>query len=153
MFLTSCCTCSLSGIWDPALSPAQILSEEIQLESSVRIRFREMIEKPAKTGLMLMVIGTTVGGLAMAVFGLGLQSDKPRAAWGAIIAVCAQELLLLAAGLGLWSGDASILSRVWHLLLTIVTTVTLGFCVVALKQVMKEPPRSGLEVLPKDFEC
>lgn len=139
-FVSTCCVCSLSGLWDPALAPAEVLPLLHELDTQQQTRIADMIQQPAKTGVMLTVMGTTVGGLAMAVFGLGLQSEKPRAACAAMITTLLLLLLLLIAGVGLWTGAASMAARLWHLVLFMLTLVMTGFCAAALKQVIANPP-------------
>ena len=151
LFLSSCCVCSLTGLWDPARSPSEVLPHgQTFVADDQQTRLRDLIEHPGKTGFMLTVMGTTIGGLAMAVFGLGLQSEKPRAAWGALTTTVCLTLVLIVAGIGLWVGHASIVVSLWHFLLVIVTLVLVGFCVGAMKQVLANPPPHEFNVLPEE---
>ena len=152
-FLSTCLVCSLSGLWDPPRSPSEVLPDaQTFVADDQQTRLRDLIEHPGKTGVMLTVMGTTIGGLAMAVFGLGLQSEQPRAAWGALTATVSLTLVLIVASIGLWVGHASMLTRFWHLLLVMVTLVLVGFCVGALKQVLANPPPHEFNVMPGEEE-
>ena len=139
MFLSTCCVCSLAGLWDPMLSRPQII-EQLRQNQPIGVTLADLLDQPAQAGAMLMVMLMTVGGLAMAGFGLGLQSDRPRSAGAAM----ATNLLLLAvlalAGTGIWVGDSSWLMRVWHGLFVVMVLTATGFTWVALREVRASPP-------------
>lgn len=151
LFLSSCCICSVSGYWDPPMgrheTQEKLNSKQIEPSSQMK-PFADL----ATTGLTLTVVFTTLGGLALAVFGLGLQSDKPRAGWAATISAALWLLVLLVAGVCLWSGGAGFVPKVWNIALTFVAVILLGFSIVALRQVLAHPPPPGMEILPPDFE-
>ncbi len=92
-----------------------------------------------------MVGFVPVGGLALAVFGLGLQADKPRAAWGAVIANTSLFVVLLVAGVALWVAEGPAMLRVWHALLTLLTAALFVFTLKALGQVRADPPSRTIE--------
>lgn len=107
-----------------------------------------LLRHPARTGLMLTVVTMTMGGLALATFGLGLQADRMRAAWGAVITNIAMALLLFAAGAGLWMGDGSWFARTGHGAVLLTTLLLLGFTFAALKQVRAAPPPVDVDIVP-----
>jgi hypothetical protein len=157
LFLHSCCICSAAVQWDkpPTRGQTQRQLDELardDRQQDVLLTIRRSLDEPGKAGRTLTVVLTTVGGLALAVFGLGLQSDKPRAAWGAVIAAMAWLLALLGTGVLLWWGDSSWTMRLWHAALLLTSAVLVGFTIVALRQVRRHPPPPGLDILPPDFE-
>ncbi len=90
--------------------------------------------------------------MALAAFGLGLQSDKPRASLGALVSSTLTLLALLAGAIGLWSGPASLAGRLMnHLALLVVALLTL-LCFGARAEVLRHPPPPDLETLPPDWE-
>lgn len=115
------------------------------------LSLRGMAAHPAEAGLLLLVTAMTLGGLAMAVLGLGLQAQKVGAAWGAVATNLILAILLLAAGIGLWWGDAGWIPRAWHAVLMLVMLPVTGFSIVALKQMLDRPPPPDMGVLPPDF--
>lgn len=121
-------------------------------KKEIVITLSQTFADPATAGLSLMVLFTTVGGLALAVFGLGLQSDKPRASLAAVVTAALWLLILIAAGICLWVGSASIVAKIWNLVLILIAALLLGFALVAWKQVRQFPPPPGLDILPPDFE-
>lgn len=139
LFLSTCCVCSFAGAWDPVLSRPEIL-RLLEEESSVGVGVRGLFEQPAKAGVMLMVMFMTIGGLALAGFGLGLQAERPRSAWGALGTTVAMIVILALAGIGIWVGEASWTSRIMHGLLSLTMIVVLGFVWVALREVLASPP-------------
>jgi hypothetical protein len=151
LFLTTCCVCSSSGLWDPPMSKDET-QEKLDQKQDPVITARRLFADPATAGLSLMVVFSTIGGLALAVFGLGLQSDKPRAAWAAVATAAVWLAILIGAGACLWIGGATVVAKVWNALLLLVATIMLGFTVAALRQVRQHPPPPGLEILPPDFE-
>jgi hypothetical protein len=101
---------------------------------------------------MLMIMFTTVGGLAMATFGLGLQSEKPKAAIGAVVSIALLLVVQVAAGMGLWVGESLVTARAWHAVLTLILLCLLGLAWAAMKQVRANPPPPNLHVLPRGFD-
>ena len=62
LFLSSCCVCSSAFLWDPQWSLIQAQSyQQQQIDGQPPISAHH-ITKPARFGLMLMVMFTTVGG-------------------------------------------------------------------------------------------
>ena len=151
LFLLSGCLCATSGLWDPILSRGQVITR-LEQGQTLGAHPLDLAHHPGATGVMLTVMCATVGGVAMAGFGLGLQSDQPRAAWGATITEAILFVILIIAGGDLWLGDAPAGIRVWHAVLTVAVAALLGFTVAALKQVRAHPPPPGPNTLPKDFE-
>ncbi|MAG16933.1 MAG: hypothetical protein CMJ21_02575 [Phycisphaerae bacterium] len=150
LFLSTCCVCTSAGLWDPAVMPGTIDFSANDTDGPTRLA--DLRSDPGKVGLMLTVVSMTVGGLALAVFGLGLQSDKPRASCGATVTVIVLVIVLIAAGVALWRGESSITVRVWHAVLTAITALLVPFVLTSLKQVSMHPPPSELDVLPPDFD-
>ena len=158
LFLSSCCVCSSSFLWDPQWSLIQAQrfledQEHGQQQGDGASWFpSQRLGGPAKFGLMLMVMFTTVGGLAMAVFGLGLQAEKPASGWAALVTNGVFLLVLIVAGAALWSGQASPAVRVWHGIVSMVVIVLLGFTITALRQMIAHPPPGDLQVVPADYD-
>ena len=145
MFFSSGCVCTTAFLWDPISArpqPQPVASLEPQ--SLVERATRE----PGKWGLMLMVTGSAVGGLALMVFGLGLQSEKPNSGWGALVSNALVLAALVVAGVGLWTGEASVLTRVWHSAELLVVLLLLGFTVRALREMLADPPSGDLHLVP-----
>src|SRR5687767_7304350 len=133
LFLSNCCVCSLTGIWDPVQSRSETY-EILHSGKTVGVTFRSLFETPARAGYMATVMFGTVGGLGLAVLGLGLQSEHRRAAAGAFAAAAALSAIMLAAAVGLWFGGGSVGAKLWNLaLLALVLTAT-GFAYVAWQQ-------------------
>lgn len=151
LFFSTCCVCSLAGLWDPLLSRPEVL-QQLQGNEPVGLTFWMLFQHPAKAGIMLMVMFMTVGGLAMAGFGLGLQSDTARSAWGALVTVTVMLAVLAVAGAGIWIGRASWAARLWHVGLFALMWIMLGFVWVALRQVLAHPPPADVGVLAADFK-
>ena len=153
LFLTSCCSCSSAFLWNPqwTLAEAQQAPQEPN-----RPRLLLMMDEPGKFGLMMMVLLGTLGGLSLIVFGFGLQSEKPRSGWAALITNVALLALLLFAGIGIWrgllQGETSVMTVIWHTVLTLVVAVLLIFTIPALRQLLLDPPPADLHVLPPDFD-
>ncbi len=151
LFLSTCCVYPLAGMWEPLLSRPQIL-QHLQDSRSIGVTVQSLPQHPFRTGVMLMVMCMTVGGLAMAGFGLGLQAEKPRSAWAALVTMFLVTVVLMVAGVGIWSGQGSLWIRLWHTVLTVITVLLTGFTWIALKQMRTEPPPPNADVLPEDFK-
>ena len=93
-----------------------------------------------------------MGGLALIVFGLGLQSEKPRSGWGALITSAALLAVLIVAGIALWTGGASAASLLWHAVMSLVVAVLIGFAIVALREMRANPPSGALHMVPHDYD-
>ena len=151
MFMSSCCVCASAFIWSPQWSPheAEQAMDNHGIEATP---WRHLRADPTKLGMMLTVISTTVGGLSLMVFGLGLQSDKPRSAVAAMVTNILLLLALIVAGVSFWFGNMPILALLWHGILTAVVLVLLGFTFYAWRQVVAHPPPGGLNVVPGDYD-
>jgi hypothetical protein len=147
LFLTNCCVCSLTGLWDPVASRAEILNQ-IETGQPLARTLKSAFETPAKAGYMLTVISSTVGGLAMAVLGLGLQTDRRLAAAGAMASVAAFAALMIAAGVLLWVGHAPWATKGWNALLVVILLVAAGFTWHALREVQATPPPANIDIVP-----
>jgi hypothetical protein len=141
LFMTTCCVCSTSFLWDPIQSPSQAIEQSTAAPG-------DMFRDPGRTGHMLTLMVATVGGLALAGFGLGLQSDHRRAATGALISCAAMLVVLSAAGFGLWMGETTWAVRIWHAVLSLVTVITSGFVITAWRQVRRQPPPDDVDIVP-----
>ncbi|MCC6580319.1 MAG: phage holin family protein [Phycisphaeraceae bacterium] len=153
MFLTTCCLCASSFLWDPIRSPGEAVDQtprDLQrLSQSPRvIAWRDLASDPGKNGLMLTIVTMTVGGLALASFGLGLQADRAAASLGAMLSAAAMTLVLLAAGAGLWLGEASPATRLGHGVVFALVAILLAFTIGAWRQVRRQPPPADVDVIP-----
>lgn len=149
LFLSSCCLCSLAGTWDTLLSRPEVL-ERLAANQPLGVPIHALLRQPAHAGVMLMVMFTTVGGLAMAAFGLGLQAQRRRSAWGALGTVLALLAILAVAGVAIWFGRAHWVIRLWHAVLTGAVAVLAGFVWAALQEMRAHPPPIGIDVLGPD---
>ena len=146
LFLMNCCVCSAAGLWDPMPGRAQIAAR-YQVDPTPDVTFTDLWRQPAKAGLTGTVMGTTIGGLAMVVFGLGLQTDRRGAAWGALAATSTLGLVLLVCAVALWVGQAPVPARLWHAVLTATTVLLVGLCIAAARQIRSNPPPAGPQVI------
>jgi hypothetical protein len=151
LFLSTCCICSGYGIAESGQSPDQAIEQFQDYEMS-RFGFGELLRNPGRAGVMLTVVFVTVGGLAMAVFGLGLQAEKRGAGWAALVTTAALTGVLLVAGAGLWVGDGGWLARTLNAVLIVLLGVLTGFSWAALQQVRAHPPSGELHSVPPDFD-
>lgn len=144
LFLSSCCIGSTAGLWDPVWSRARTW-QELEKNPSPDVTLGQLVHDPPKAAVALMVGFVPIGGLALAVFGLGLQADKPRAAWGAVLANTGLFVVLLVAGVALWIAEGPAMLRAWHALLTLLTAALFIFTFKALGQVRADPPPRTIE--------
>ncbi len=151
LFLTTCCVCSSSGLWEDVMT-AQQAERKVHEKEDIVITFRKMLDEPGRAGASIMVVFSTVCGLALAGFGLGLQADKPRASIGALVSACAWLFSLILAGVCLWIGQASSFARGVNAGFCVISIIVLCFTVAARREVRANPPPPGLDVLPPDFE-
>ncbi len=147
LFFSTCFVCLTSGIWDP-ISERRVITDASALPS----RWESLLSNTGKVGFMLLIMSSTVGGLALMVFGLGLQAEKRRAGWAAFIANLLLAVVLLTAAVLLWIGPASFVARIWASLLTLIVLALLGFTVAALRQIIADPPSGELHTVPHDFD-
>lgn len=157
MFLSCCLLCTLSSQWgfDEVLTRGQVdqwIAQQQQSSQPAEPYFQHMLRNPAKTGSMLLMMFSTVGGLALAVFGMGMHSDKRGATAGALSTACVLLVILVLAGVGLWTGQAPWLLRLWHAALTLVVLLACVLCYASLQEVRRDPPPAGMETLPADFD-
>lgn len=151
LFLSSCCVCSAAFLWDPPLTTPQ--AKQIAEKGEIpRNSLEHLLDEPDRLGMMLMVIVAPVGGLSLMVFGLGLQSQKPLSGWGAIITNAALLVVLIVAGIALWTGGASFAALLWHAIMSMVVAVLIGFAFVALRQMRADPPSGALHLVPHDYD-
>ena len=151
LFFSSCCVCSAFGSWDPTMTRGQALNAYAEDETP-GYTFATMFDQPGQAGVALHVAFSTVGGLGMMVFGLGLQAEKRKSGWGAVIACAATTAVVAVAAVFLWSGDASWGYRLWNLVVMLVTAVLTGFSIAALRQMLRNPPPDDLYTVPHDFD-
>lgn len=147
MFLSSCCVFSLTGIWSPVQADPQTI-ESIRTNTTPEPGLRGKLREPAAAGYMITALATSAGGLALAVFGLGLQADRRRAATGAVVASIAVTLLLLIAGALLWTGNAGVVPKAWNLALLAIAGLLVAFTVTALRNVRANPPPPNIDIVP-----
>jgi hypothetical protein len=147
LFAANCCVCSMTGLWDPVASRSDII-HQIDSGRQLGMTVQRLFENPAKAGYMLTVVASTVGGLAMAVLGLGLQADRRRAAAGAMACVGALTAIVLAAGVLLWVGHGPWEARAWNAVLVAVLLVASGFTWQALREVAANPPPANIDIVP-----
>ncbi len=152
MALSSCCVGALAGKWEKMLDRGEVY-QQIAQGQTIGVPITRLFDEPGRAGVMLTVVFTTVGGLALAGFGLGLQSQTPRSAWGALVSTALLLVVLIAAGVGLWVGTAAVVTRLWHAALTVTVLALLGFAIAALKQVMANPPPRDLHTVPPGFDA
>lgn len=150
LVMSQCCICSSSFLWDPQRTPDLIDTTAPKPDALTRLG--ELAANPGKAGLMLTVMGATVGGLGMMGFGLGLQSDRRRSAVGAFWTCLLFTLVMLIAGAGLWIGESSTSARGWQALLMLLGVVLTGFCITAWRQVRANPPPDDIDVIPPGFK-
>jgi hypothetical protein len=147
LFAANCCVCGMTGLWDPVASRSDII-HQIDSGRPLGMTVQRLFEDPAKAGYMLTVVIGTVGGLAMAVLGLGLQADRRRAAAGAMACVGAVAAIVTAAGVLLWVGHAPWEARAWNAVLVAVLFVTGGFTWHAMREVTANPPPANIDIVP-----
>ncbi len=140
LFLTTCCLCSTSFLWDPILAP--------DVAVKLAQHPRTALDDPGKAGVALTIITMSAGGLALATFGLGLQADRRRAAIGALFTAGAMTVILLFAGSALWRGDVAVTTRIGHAGVTLIVLIALGFAIAAWRQVRAEPPPDDVDIVP-----
>lgn len=145
LFLSTCCVCSTSFLWDPIQTPDP---NDIIEQQTPAQRVGAMFDKPGKAGLMLTIVSMTVGGLALASLGLGLQSDHRHAATASVIATATLVAVLATAGAGLWSGESAAGTRIWHAVLSAIMLAMLGFTVAAWREVRRNPPPTDVMTIP-----
>ena len=150
LFLSTICVCAFAGQWDKVLSRSEVL-ERHQQNQTLAWSVGDLIDEPARAGMMLLSMFMTVGGLAMTVFGFGLQAQKRRSALGALLTMLLALLVLIVAGIGLWMDAASPLARLWHAGLSLLVLALTLLTINAFKQMQVHPPPPDLYTVPADF--
>lgn len=139
LFLTTCCVCGTTGVWDP-IPPVSVIEQQSPVAG--------WADDPGRAGLMLLIVSCSVGGLALAGFGLGLQSDRRGAATGALVSIGLFIATMTLAGAGIWTGDAAFVTRLWHGGLSLILLATLVLVVAAWRQVRANPPPPNVSDIP-----
>jgi hypothetical protein len=152
LLLSTCCVCSLSFLWDPQRPPSLVDGDPSVEQTRRSSNLTVLMDEPGRLGVMLTIMSTSVAGLAMAGFGLGLQAERLRAAWGAAASTSLWFIVLVGAGVALWTGESSINARIWHMLLAALALLLSGFAIAALRQVLADPPPADIDILPPDFK-
>lgn len=150
LFLSTCCVCSTSFLWDPVLPPAEAIEQAARRrapEQGAGWRLSRLVADPGRTSLMLVVMSMTIGGLALASLGLGLQADRRHAAAGAVACVLVLIVVLALAAPGLWR-HGGWPARIWHAILFLAMAVLLPMVAAALRQVRRHPPPTDVDVVP-----
>lgn len=142
LLLGGCCVCGTAGMWDPVISRGEA--------AQVAQAGAPVLHDPGRLGAMLTVMFATVGGLAMLVFGLGMQQDRPRAAPAAALSMLALLPVLIGAGVGLWMGRGPWMLRLANAALVLVTVMLAALCATAWREVRADPPPAGPTLLPAD---
>ena len=151
LFFGSCCVCSALGAWDPTMSRGEAI-RTYAADPTVGYSLRSMLEHPNRAGVALLIAASTVGGLGMLVFGLGLQAEKRRAGWGAAITTWLLAAAMVVAGVLLWSGPGGWGYRIWNAVMLPLTVLLAGFATVALRQMRRHPPPDDLYTVPADYD-
>lgn len=147
LFLSSCCIFSLTGIWSPVQPDPQTI-ESIRTNTTPEPGLRGKLREPAAAGYMVTALATSAGGLALAVFGLGLQADRRRASAGAAFSSVTMTLLLLVAGALLWIGGAGVIAKLWNLALLAIAGLLVAFSIAAQRNVRANPPPPNVDIVP-----
>jgi hypothetical protein len=146
LFLSSCCICASTGLWEPVADTGEI-TEALRTQDHVVVSFSTMFDNPKLLGYTLTAFFSTVGGLALASFGLGMQTDRKWAAAGASVSSVTLVLILLAAGVALWLGEGGWVYRGWHFVLLIVMLLAAAFSIAAWREVRRQPPPSDIDIV------
>jgi hypothetical protein len=144
LLLGGCCVCGTSGMWDPVMSRGEAVRA---VETAA-----PLVADAGRLGAMLTVIFTTLGGLAMLVFGLGMQQDRPRAAPAATLSMLALLPVLIGGGVGLWTASGPWVLRLANAALVLVVAALTAMCVAAWREVRADPPPAGPTLLPPDAD-
>lgn len=148
LFLSSCLICSLSSWWHPMQDRGEVI-EQVRTGQTTGGNFlRDIRERPVEAGYAMTVIFSTVGGLGMAVFGLGLQAERRRAGVAAMVTATTLLVILIIAGALLWHGGAGWPARILHGLLTTTVAIAALFTWYAMRQVLADPPPANIDVVP-----
>ena len=151
LFLSTCCVCALAGQWDHVPSRSELLLRGAG-EGDVGKSLPDLFREPAGASMMLLSMFMTVGGLAMMVFGLGLQSQKRHSASGALLTMVLALLVLSLSGVGLWAGGAAAPALLWHGALCLVVLALTPLTIAAWRQMRAFPPPPDLHVVGADFD-
>ena len=146
LFLSSCCICASTGLWEPVADTGEI-TQALRTQDNVVVSFSSMFENPKLLGYTLTAFFTTAGGLALASFGLGMQTDRKWASTGASISSVTVTLILLGAGVALWMGEGGWVYRAWHFVLLLVMLLASAFSIAAWREVRRQPPPGDVDVV------
>lgn len=151
LFLVNCCVCSLSGLWNPNLTPEQAWHIRATTPEAIDDP-AVFLRDPARLSVTVVVLVGTVGGLALATLGLGMQTDRAPAATAAAALATGLAVLFAGATWGLWRGDVPWFFRLWHagglLALLVLTPMTWA----AWRQVRRHPPPPPDSSVPPGFD-
>lgn len=148
LFLSSCLICSLSSWWHPMQDRGEVIEQVRTGQTTGGNLLRDIRERPVEAGYAMTVIFSTVGGLGLAVFGLGLQAERRRAGVAAMVTASILLFILLIAGALLWHGGAAWPARILHGLLTFTVAVVALFTWHAMRQVLADPPPADIDIVP-----
>ncbi len=151
LFLSATCACPMTGVADPVWSRGEVIGR-IENSEPLGMSVEGLLDQPARAGVMLTVMSCVVGGLAVAVSGLGLQADRPGGARFAVVSTTGLLVVLLLAGVGLWVGEAGIGARAGHAGIVLLVAILMGFSWVARAEVRRTPPPPGVDELPGDYK-
>jgi len=148
LFLSSCLICSLSSWWHPMQDRGEVI-EQVRTGQTTGGNFlRDIRDRPVEAGYAMTVIFSTVGGLGLAVFGLGLQAERRRAGIAAMVTATILMVILILAGALLWRGGAGWPARILHGVLTTTVAIVTMFTWYAMRQVLADPPPVDIDVVP-----
>lgn len=148
LFFSSCLLCAFTPMWDKPLDSPIEIDRTIRENPPVGYSIRGSLSSPAKAGYTFTVATSTLGGLALAVLGLGLQADRRRSALGAVIAASTVEAILLVCNIALWIGGAPFGAILLNFFLLAVYGILLAFTLAAHRQVRASPPPEDIDIIP-----
>ena len=148
LFLSSCCICASARMWERPPTQSEVIDQLAADPTLADRSLRDWLDDPTRTSVMLTVMFSTVGGLAMAGFGLGLQAERRRAPAGAVVVTAGLLTVLLVAAPGLWTDAAGWGIRLWHALACIVVAVLLVMSAAAWRQFRVNPPPTDVDIVP-----
>lgn len=147
-FLSSCCICATARMWERPPTQSEVIDQLAGDPTLVDRSLSDWLDDPGRTSVMLTVMFSTVGGLAMAGFGLGVQAERKRAPAGATAVTAGLLVVLLVAAPGLWSGSSGWGMRAWHAFVCVVVALLLAMSVAAWRQFRTHPPPGDVDIVP-----
>lgn len=151
LFLSNCCLCSLAGLWDTNLTSVEA-REVMARDPELITQPGSYLRDPGRAAAAVTLLAATVGGLALAALGLGMQADRPRPAYGAAGVHILLVLIFAATGVLLWTAATGWAMLAWHAVLLVALAAGLPFTLAACGQVMRHPPPPVDETLPPGFD-